>query len=237
MAKKRLKVSNTVKKSTKKQNTLNYLKRFWQFLWYDDSIISWITLVVVAYLAIRFAVFPILGLTLGTDFPLVAVISSSMDHNTVKGEICGNFPDNYQNNIEGFWEQCGSWYDAREITITQFNNFPLKKGFSKGDIIILRGKKPESINTGDVIVFSAQDPLRKPDPIIHRVVAAKEEGDYYFQTKGDHNADIWADEIIQESRIHESRVLGVAWFRLPVLGYVKIWFVEVWMLLKGTIGA
>jgi len=55
-------------------------KRFWNFMWNDDSVSSWVANVIVAFLLIRFIVYPVLGLILGTHFPIVAVVSESMEH-------------------------------------------------------------------------------------------------------------------------------------------------------------
>ena len=64
----------------------------------------------------------------------------------------------------------------------------------------------------------------RQDPIIHRIVdtGLGPDNKYYFQTKGDHNADSGSFELM----IPEDIVLGKAVFRLPWLGYVKIWFVN-----------
>ena len=58
------------------------------------------------------------------------------------------------------------WYTLNGISKDEFAEFPFKNGFNKGDIIVLKGKKPEYIEVGDVIVFWSA----KRDPIIHRVV-------------------------------------------------------------------
>jgi signal peptidase I len=213
-------------KKKKPSANSSLFKKIWYFLWYEDSILSWISLVAVAFITIKFGLFPFLGLIFGTDYPIVAVVSGSMDHDIVNGEVCGQFPTPYKNNFGGFWSTCGSWYLRNNISRQDFLNFPMHNGFSKGDIIILRGKKPEDINIGDVIVFEALDTSRKPDPIIHRVVLKGKENTYFFQTKGDHNGDVWSDKVIYEEKIDESRILGVAWVKLPYLGFVKIKFIE-----------
>ena len=95
-------------------------------------------------------------------------------------------------------------------------------GFSRGDIIVVRGKKPEKIEVGDVIVFHST----RPYPIIHRVVEInKIKNKYYFKTKGDHNEAVVRE--IGEDAISEERVIGRAVFKIPWLGYLKIWFVEI----------
>ena len=91
--------------------------------------------------------------------------------------------------------------------------------------MILRGKRSEKIDIGDVIVF--QSTLR-PDPIIHRVVEINnDDGKYYFTTKGDHNADSYPFEM----DIDEEKIIGNALIRIPFLGYIKIGFVKLLQLL------
>ncbi|MBW2987115.1 signal peptidase I [Candidatus Woesearchaeota archaeon] len=210
------------------------LKRIWRFIWHDNSVWSWIVNIILAFVIIKFLVYPGLGLLLGTNYPIVAVVSGSMDHHlTSSGEICGNYPMNYDNNLQDFWTVCGSWYEEIGITSQQFQEFSFKNGFRRGDIIVLKGKDPKDINIGDVIVFSANNPRIKSDPIIHRVVDSTEtEGTYIFQTKGDHNKDSWDDQVIGETRISENRILGTGWFKLPWLGYLKIGFVDLINLLR-----
>lgn len=214
-----------------KSKLKSQLKRFWHFLWEDDSLLSWIVNIVLAFLLIKFIIYPGLGFALGTTHPVVAVVSESMEHRAVliskqKYAICGKSFDSKQKiDFDLFWEFCGSWYESKNIGISHeaFRTFSFKNGFNKGDIIVLKGKKPENIELGDVMVFRS----KKPDPIIHRVVRKwQENGNYYFQTKGDHNAASINDFIINEARISENQIIGIALFRIPALGYIKIGFVN-----------
>ena len=145
------------------------LKKFWHFIWEEDSLLSWIVNVILAFVIIKFIVYPGLGFLLSTTHPVVAVVSESMEHN-------GNF------NV--WWGDSGKWYISNNIKKDDFGNFPLVSGFNKGDIMALKGKNPENIKIGDVIVFWSE----RKDPIIHRVVKKwQENGIYYLQTKGDNN--------------------------------------------------
>lgn len=174
------------------------LQKIWYFIWEDDSIWSWIVNVLLAIVLIKFIVYPGLGFLLGTSHPIVAVVSGSMEHD-------GSFDD--------WWASQQEWYHDRAITKERFQTFSFRNGFNKGDIMILY--KPSVIKVGEVIVFKAS----RPEPIIHRVVAIT---DNQFQTKGDHNADSNKDE----QRISQHAVIGKAVFRIPYLGYIKIWAVE-----------
>ena len=85
--------------------------------------------------------------------------------------------------------------------------------FYRGDMIVVYGDK--DIFVGDIIVFNAPD---RKYPIIHRVYNITSSG---IKTKGDHNnyADPWT---INKDEIH-----GKAVFKFPLLGWVKIIFVEI----------
>ena len=177
------------------------VKRVWNFIWEDDSLISWVVNVILAFLIVKFLIFPGLGLVLDTSHPVVAVVSESMDHR-------GNFDD--------WWTRQGQWYEDRGITKEQFMQYDMKNGFKKGDIIFLRGK--DKFEIGEVVVFSANS----NNPIIHRVVEKK---DGKYQTKGDANSD--SSKTLGEVDISKERVIGKALFRVPFLGWVKVWASEI----------
>ena len=198
----------------------SFLGKVWYFIWEDDSLLSWLVNIVLAFVLIKFIVYPGLGFLLGTTHPVVAVVSGSMEHSLTAGRVCGEYPSQYIGNLDGWWGLCGDFYDPFSISKEDFIYYPFKNGFNKGDIIVLTGAEPEDINKGDVIVFMG----RKPDPIIHRVIKKWQEDDgYHFTTKGDHNPGLVTDDV----NIPENAVIGRALFRIPWLGYIKIWFVDI----------
>ncbi|MEM3126470.1 MAG: signal peptidase I [Candidatus Woesearchaeota archaeon] len=196
-------------------------KLFWHFIWEDNSIWSWIANIILSFVLIKYLVFPVLGFVLNTSYPVVAVVSGSMDHRPEQNLLCGKQVDNYDNNFDGYWNICGKWYETNEIKREEFIKFPFSRGFAKGNVVVLFGEDPENIQVGDVIVFQKKSPV----PIIHRVVKKwKEDETWYFRTKGDHNQDVF--EAIGEAKISAHEITGKAVFRVPLLGYVKILFVE-----------
>jgi signal peptidase I len=222
---------------------MNQLKKFWKFIWYDDSILAWVLNLIVAFLVVKFIIYPLLGLLLGTGFPVVAVVSGSMEHAyTPKLDSSGEYtlsPDgekliyiycsdfyykekstlNFRDfrDIDDFWKNCGGWYEENNITQTQFESFSFSNGFNKGDIIVITGRSV--IEVGDVIVFQG----RSSNPIIHRVVEInKVNNNPLYTTKGDHNVN--TSPLLGEINIPEDRVIGKAVFKIPWLGWVKIWF-------------
>jgi signal peptidase I len=197
-----------------------YCKKFWNFFWKEDSIWSWLANIVIAFLLIRYLVYPILGVILGTGFPIVAVVSESMEHG-VHGGLCGQPALNFHESFDNYWEICGGWYEKRGISREDFKDYPLRNGFDKGDVIILWRANPENLDVGDVLVFQGN----KPQPIIHRIVSIRREnGNFFYQTKGDHNSDSF--EPISETNITENRILGKGILRIPYLGWLKILFVD-----------
>lgn len=199
-------------------------KKIWYFLWKDDSLASWVVNVILAFLIIKFIVYPGLGLLLGTPFPIVAVVSGSMEHDINKEyaqlgiqeseryEMCGHsYLEDRHVNFDVYWQECGGWYENINISKEEFRDYPLHNGFNKGDIIVLYSKK--NIEQGDVIVFWGNH----PEPIIHRIVQENAQG---YITKGDHNA------ISDQGITANQQVVGKALFKIPLLGWVKILFVE-----------
>jgi len=224
-------------KEHKKKNIKTIWQKIWYFIWEDDSVLSWIVNVVIAFILIKFIIYPGLGLLLGTTHPVVAVVSGSMEHKITNDgnsqlNMCGKFYQEKEKvNFDYFWTECGDFYKELNINKLEFQEFPFKNGFNTGDIIVLLGKKPEDIEIGDVIVFRAN----QPDPIIHRVVRIWQNeftGEYHFQTKGDHNAVSILSSKINEYDVTETQLIGKAVFKIPYLGNIKIWFVDLLRLLK-----
>ena len=198
------------------------IKKIWDFFWKEDSVASWVANLFVAFLIIRYIVYPVLGVVLGTSFPIVAVVSESMEHGLHNNNICGQTFDELHDSFDNYWNICGSWYENRGISQEQFSKFPLRDGFDKGDVIILWRANVHNLDVGDVLVFKGN----KPQPIIHRVVKVlNEDNKKFFQTKGDHNSDS-IEGAFGETRISEDRLLGKAVVRIPYLGWMKILFVE-----------
>ncbi len=196
-------------------------QKVWYFIWDDDSIWSWIVNIIIAFVLIKFIVYPGLGLMLGTTHPIVAVVSGSMEHH-------GSFDDWWVSQAACGRTPCrqADWYINNNITEADFQEFPFKNGFNTGDIMILRSS--DEVSVGDVIVFQSN----RPDPIIHRVIRIWDvDGEMHFQTKGD--ANIASSLAIGEYDIPDDRVIGKAWIRVPLLGWIKIGFVNLIQLFTG----
>ncbi len=223
------------KSSRKDTGIKEKLKKVKYFIWDDDSLLSWLVNVVLAFVLVYFVIYPGLGLLLGTAHPVVAVVSGSMEHKTVHNcinydylsnrcverddtsyRLCGEyFEERHRVDFDFFWDTCGDWYKDYNITKEDFSDFPMRNGFNTGDIIVLRGSEPENIEIGDVIVFQAS----RNYPIIHRVVDKEDrDGEIFFTTKGDHNDGIGPDD----KNISQEQVIGKSFFRIPYLGWIKL---------------
>lgn len=161
--------------------------------------------IVLALLAQR-----LLGTALSTSMPIVAVVSSSMDHGIGSGYPCNIMVTNYTESFDNWWGLCGHTYEKFNITKEDFANFPFRDGFKIGDMPVVHGS--DSYRVGDVIVYEAGQSA----PIIHRIVKINEDGTY--QTKGDHNAG----QNPYEYSIKKEQIYGRVIFIIPKLGYFKV---------------
>ncbi len=184
-----------------------FLKDAWNFIWHSDSLLSWIVAFILAFIIVKYVIYVGLGLIFGTGFPIVAVVSGSMEHEGM--------------DFDSWWDENYRWYESNDISKEDFNEFSFKNGFNKGDIMILFGTEAKDINKGDILVFEANSKY----PVIHRTVKIWSQGDeMHFQTKGDNNPRVFSE--LGENDIAEDKIVGKAVFRIPLLGWVKIIFTE-----------
>lgn len=184
-------------------------RKTWHFIWHEDSLLSWFVNIVLAFVIIKFLIYPGLGFLFGTGFPVVAVVSSSMEH--------------HPSDFAEWWKQREAFYKGR-ITQETFATFPFEDGFNKGDIMVVVGVKPKEVTPGMILVFWSQ----RVDPIIHRVVGVRKDvKGYVFETKGDNNMGQIQTAWLDETNVREQQIIGRAVLRIPFLGWVKIWFVSI----------
>ena len=188
-------------------------RKVFNFIWHEDSWGSWIVNIILAFVIVKFIIFPGLAFALGTTHPVVAVVSCSMEHNKI-GDGCSFDHLNFDN----WWEGQAEIYGKIGITKKDFNQYGFSNGFNKGDLMVLR--KIKEINKGDVVVFWGAE----GQPIIHRAVIT--EGS--ITTKGDNNLGSRNDEF----NIANGRLIGKAWFRIPYFGWMKVWFTDLILFFK-----
>jgi len=155
--------------------------------------IGYIILGIVAAYLLNFS----LGFALGTDLPVVAVVSDSMTHDSLTEVRHYQF---LEKNLGYTREEIDSW--------------PLKNGFLKGDVLVVDGVERDKLKIGDVIVY---DISGQSTPIVHRIVKF-ENGQII--TKGDHNPsfDPW-----KSTKIHGKTVLVIPFLGWPKLLLTEIW--------------
>jgi len=177
-----------------------FFRELWNFLWNSDSAWSWIIDLILAFIIVKWIFFPLLSLIFASSLPMVVVESTSMVHET---------------NFDGFWSEYGKFYEEIGIFKSGFEKFSFKNGFNKGDIMAIHGQ--QDYRVGDIIVFRVS---QQSTPIIHRIIKVENET---YSTKGDHNPD----QLNYEKSIQKSQVIGKAVGRIPMLGWLKLIFVEI----------
>ena len=168
---------------------------FWDFLRKDTWPSFFVSLILIV-IFIKLIFFPALTIITGAPLPLVVVESCSMYHTA---------------SFQGWWERNKGWYEQRNVTLADFEEFPLKNGLNKGDIVIVWGKG--EMQRGDIIIFSAKTRY----PVIHRVITENPRA-----TKGDNNPD----QLLFERTISDNALMGKAVAKIPYLGWIKLIFFE-----------
>jgi len=202
----------------KKKTFKDQFKKLWNFIWYEDSLASWVVNIILAFIIIKFIVYPFLGFALGTSLPVVAVVSESMEHD-------GDFETWWNSPAHCQEEVCTQelFYAQYNITKNEFKDYIFKNGFNKGDIIILY--RANNLEIGEVITFK---PINENSyPIIHRIINIENNT---YQTKGDHNIKmINKSDHLNEYNIRKDDLIGKALFKIPYLGYIKLIFTDIFI--------
>ena len=188
-------------------------RKFWNWLWNSNSVLSWVVSFILAFLIVRFIFYPLIGLLLGSSIPLVVIESGSMEH----------FAD-----FDKWFEAQQEDYARMSITEEQVQEWHFRSGLNKGDIAIIKGEDFSKLEVGDVIVFR---PSSQNKAVIHRVVEVNQQAGY-VATKGDANIG----QLSVEKRITEDQVEGIAILRIPYIGWIKLAFVQAILELKQPQG-
>jgi hypothetical protein len=189
-----------------KKKTCNYdshkewYSKTWHFLWHEDTWLSFLADALIVIIIGKFLLFPLFGLLLSSSYPAVAVVSESMDHNGIA--------------FDTWWDANENKYTSYNITKSEFKEYYYSNGFSKGDILVVKGQ--DKYKVGDVIVYSVQE---RSNPIIHRIVSVNEDT---YSTYGDANSG----QLAFEGEVTQEQIAGKAIFEIPYLGWVKVGAVE-----------
>jgi len=223
------------------------IKKFWNWLWNSENILSYIILLAIMFIIIKYLLIPGIGFIFGTSLPLAIVESSSMDHHSLR--VCSNEQQNTVSlyGIQLAMSECTKYYPknineicGKQVNISKFynsNNYwntcgqwyeentnITKEQFEKFSFKngfrkgdIIIIFGKKDINIGDVIIFQA----KYGNAIIHRVIRLNP-----IETKGDHNSvqlNGKNNNRVDETFIPEDKIIGTAIARIPYLGYIKIW--------------
>lgn len=188
------------------------VKRVWNFLAHEDSWASFVADLIIIIIFAKFILYPAIGLALGTSYPIVAVVSDSMDH--------------HNEDFDTWWEEKGEFYEELNISKEEFRRFYLADGFKKGDVLVIRGKPPNELEIGDIVVFSEAS---RNNPIIHRIVEIESDGVY--SVKGDANAI----QLDFEKNVKYERIQGEGVLMIPKIGWVKVGVVELFEYIKDLV--
>ncbi len=176
------------------------MKKVWDFL-QEDSWLSFVATLALAFVVIKFIFFPGLSFLTGTSLPLVIVESCSMYHHE----------DGMAKSFES-----SSIYEKYGLELEDSVGWDFQNGFSKGDVIFVVGA--DEAQVGDVIIFNAGARY----PLIHRLMEAGET----YATKGDNYKTNSARQYPGEDKISEDQLIGKALFRVPFVGWAKLIFFE-----------
>ncbi|MBS3073260.1 signal peptidase I [Candidatus Pacearchaeota archaeon] len=187
-------------KQHQKKEKSNF-KKVWEFLWDSNSIWSWIVDFILIFLLVKFIVFPLFSLMLTSALPFVIIESGSMEH---------------QGTFDSWFSLHGQWYLENDISKETVYSWKWNNGLDKGDIMIIQGNHQKEYEIGDVIVFNVPG---QNTPTIHRIINMTDKD---YTTKGDHNDG----QLAYEHQIIPNQVIGKAIFRIPKLGWFKLFLYD-----------
>jgi len=162
----------------------------------SDSWGAMLASVLIAIILILYVFFPLLKAATGTVLPLVIVESCSMYHEEV------GFETTLGNNA----------HPLEHLDLEGTKDWIFPKGLTKGDIIFV--VRPKNLKQGDVVIFSGGS----AHPIIHRLVKNTEP----YATFGDNNGG----QLRGEKNIQNNQLIGKSVFKIPYLGWVKLFFFD-----------
>ena len=153
---------------------------------------------IVAAFAVAWLFYQGLAFAVGTNLPIVSVVSDSMYHTG------GSDAFGVGSSFDHWWRGHGYFYEQLHITKDEFKKFTLPNGMSKGDLLLVT--KADNIKVGDIVLYSREV------TIVHRVISITNNG---FVTKGDNN-------LVSDPEISRQQVVGKVIVDVPALGYPRL---------------
>lgn len=185
-----------VEEEQKKKLTIKeQLKKVYNFLWKEESLLSYAVFIILAFVILRYVAFPLTLYATGYS-DIAAVVSTSMQHNDLTNHTFNE------------------WLMFNNFSEADTAKWPFLKGLNLGDVIAVKNVTAENIKPGDIILFYVGNAQ-----VIHRVMYVKQVGnDFFYTTKGDANAQISS----VEKDIPYSDVKGKLIWNVPYLGYPRV---------------
>lgn len=114
--------------------------------------------------------------------------------------------------LQRFSDNKISFFNYRMFTVVSQSMTPK---YDIGDVLIAKEKDPSKVKEGDVISYLGSYGDFNGKVITHRVVGSekREDGKYYFRTKGDAN-------IVEDPIVTEDQLYGVVVYRSAILSLV-----------------
>lgn len=214
----------------------------------EHELKAWVVYIVFAFI-FAFIIYSLFGFLLGTDSPMVIVVSNSMIPNLYRGDVIvmQGVPEEYifvQESELDYFSLDGMPMGYYAYTMCSKNGSEQLKNcksfiteavlgddvsissFSTRKIVLANNDEIDIDQTGDIVVYDSDLQNR---PIIHRVVAKirVKDGVYLF-TKGDSEFNPLIDQQagIASSAINVKDIKGKAILRIPLIGYIKLLLVD-----------
>ncbi len=184
-----------------KDRILSFLK----YIFFGKDLLSDLLFILFAIIFFYFIFYPALQFILKTPYPIVIVLTNSMEHK--------NFDINWYIK-HGVIKNASDWY-----------KFPFPNGINVGDIIIVKGDVNYSI--GDVAVYISPLGL----PIVHRIINKTCNKECYYTFKGDNSLN----PLPWERKVPQNKVVGKVIFRIPYLGLPKVLVVKLLCIMNPRI--
>ena len=243
------------------KNSLGLLKWLDPFTYVDAFLLpkinpknkSWISWTVYLISALVFALllYSVIGFVLKTPFPLVIVVSGSMEPVYFRGDLIilqGATADTLNAPVVELPQQSLQGSSVGEFAVTycinknspdqeipcsafrsQFLSGQIKPSdVTTSKILIVDRNQEISVKTaGDVVVYFSD--LQGNKPVIHRaVLKIKAKDGVFILTKGDSAFNPFIDQEagISYSPIPVSELKGKSLFKIPLIGYLKLLLID-----------
>jgi len=202
----------------------------------ENEAITWVVYLASAFL-FAWLIYTGLGLLLGTQSPMMIVVSASMEPIYHRGDIIllhGASPESIEAETARLQEPS---LLEKELAAIASPIFSKSSAPQIQSIEFNSGQTIPITKDGSIVVYWSN---RMQEPIVHRVVAKLEAEDgWYVLTKGDSKQNNTVDQdcgfiingrpekqCIELYPVPISRLQGKAFLNLPFLGCIKLWLLD-----------